>query len=128
MLSDQQFLQQFESLELAPELFNHQGHIRLAMLYLQKYELSEAIRQTADRIRTYACSLGAGHKFHLTMTVAAVVLLWQKQPLNDFPSLLRQYYSDSLLASELARHHWCPPDVQPLPQMEQLDVFDWSVS
>lgn len=128
MLSDQQFMQQFESLELAPDLFNHQGHIRVANWYLQHYELPEAIKRTALGIRAYACSLGAGDKFHLSITVSAVVLLAHKQHLTDLPLLLRSYYSDSLLNAECCRHSWCPPDLQPLPMMELPDVFDWSVS
>lgn len=69
-LDDQTFLKQFESLTLEPCHFNHIGHLRLAWLYLQSNDVSQAAKLTSNGIKAYAESLGANNKFHLTITNA----------------------------------------------------------
>lgn len=128
-LSDQEFIQQFEALTLDPVHLNHQGHLRLAWLYLQKDHLGRAIELTCSGIKAYAESLGATDKFHYTITDALVRVIWQRmkdvqstdwraflesnQDLQkDALQVLYQYYSEHVLFSEDAKTSWVPPDLK----------------
>jgi hypothetical protein len=130
-LSDGQFIEQFESLELDPEHFDHLGHLRLAWLYLRRYPLAEAIERTTSGIETYADSLGATDKFRHTLTEAVVRIMAQRMAvgqadtlddfladnpdlLQDLPGVLATHYSPETLRSEAARHGFVPPDRSPL--------------
>lgn len=139
MLSDQEFLYQFEHHNLPGADFNHQAHIRVAMLYLGRHPFPVALQYLIRGIHSYAAALGAAEKFHFTLTVAAALLIAEAiaegktdgqqadSALQDLPQRLASYYSFALLHSSMARQQWCAPDLQPLPLMEQLNVFDWSV-
>lgn len=128
-LSDQEFIQQFEALTLDPVHLNHQGHLRLAWLYLQKDHLGRAIELTCSGIKAYAESLGATDKFHYTITDGLVRVIWQRmqdvqstdwraflesnQDLQkDALQVLYQYYSEHVLFSEAAKTSWVLPDLK----------------
>lgn len=131
VLSDEQFIEQFERREPDPEHFDHRGHLRLGWLYLRRYSLTEAIERTTSGIRAYADSLGATGKFRHTLTEAIVRIMAQRmaagqaETLDDFladnPDLvenlwgvLTTHYSPERLESESARHRFVPPDRAPL--------------
>ena len=131
MRSDEEFLRQFERLELDPDLFDHRGHLRLAWLYLQRLPLDEAIERTTRGIRAYANSLGAPGKFRHTMTEAIVRIMAKRvetgraetleefladnpELLTDLPRVLARHYSPGRLDSEAARHRFLSPDRAPL--------------
>lgn len=126
-LSDTAFLEQFEQQTLPPEHFNHQGHLRLAWLYLNLFDLATAVDKVCLGIKTYAESLGATDKFHWTITDALVrimakrmgaedawpVFLQNNQDLlNDALTILHQYYSEELLNSTEARMAVQQPDIK----------------
>ena len=132
-LNDQQFLEQFYALSLAPEAFNHQGHLRLAWLQLQQQDLEQAIDKVATGIQCFAQSLGASDKYHATITAALVRIMaarmaaqpgqdWQTfiqhndDLLNCAYQLLLRYYSSERLTCDAARAAELAPDLQPLPQ------------
>ena len=130
-LSDVEFLEEFENLTLKPEEFNHTAHIRIAWLYLSKYNLEDAILLTCKGIKCYAESLGAKEKYHATITCALVRIISLKKNLsrgqnfacfidtnknlvNNALKILKQYYSDELLFSEKARLTYVEPDISRL--------------
>ena len=131
VLSDKEFLEQFESLTLDEELFDHKGHIRLAWLYLNQYDLEKASSLVAKNIKAYAENLGATDKFHTTITIALVRIIqnrisyekkisWEKFLLDNSDlidnalSVLAQHYTSELLFSDKARISYLEPDVKPL--------------
>ena len=131
MLSDEEFLRQFERLELDPGHFDHHGHLRLAWLYLQRLSLDDAIHRTISGIRAYAESLGATGKFRHTLTEATVRIMAQRVAtgraetledflaencdlLDDLQGVLTRHYSPERLASEAGRDQFLPPDRAPL--------------
>lgn len=134
--SHQQLLAQVESCSLPAGLFSHQAHLQLAWACLeQQPSLWQAAQLLCGLIRRYAMALGAAEKFHHTLTVAALLLVaakrqqqadfrvWlQQKPVlqTDLATELGRYYSPAQLAA--GKLCWCEPDLQPLPQMEQLDV------
>lgn len=128
-LTDQIFITQFEQCTLNPIHFNHTGHVRLAWLYLQEYDEKTAIDKVCRGIKTYAQSLGANDKFHLTIThsIVKIIALRSKQThaedwqefnaqnndlLEDCVSILLQYFSKERLFSDLARTQTIEPDIQ----------------
>ena len=133
-MTDADFLQQFECCELDPKHFNHMGHLRLAVLYLNQYALSDAIDKVTSGIARYAASLGATDKFHHTLTVATVKIIWQRmqrqhqqneQQKSDFnaflqlnkdletdlKSVIALHYTDECLGSVVAKRQFVEPDL-----------------
>ena len=70
---DQEFLEAFETCRLAPQLFHHRDHLRLAWIYLQR-DASTAPVRIAESIRRYAAYHGQSGKYHETMPLAAPAL------------------------------------------------------
>ncbi|MCW8879058.1 MAG: hypothetical protein OQK04_08685 [Kangiellaceae bacterium] len=128
-ISDREFVKSFEDHSLNPQLFGHLGHLYIAWLYLQKFPEEQAIEKVCDGIKSYANSLGAPDKFHLTITDTLVRIIHQKiqqtKPhsfgqfikqnddlLEDAVSLLHTYFSPQLLNSAEARRYKIEPDRQ----------------
>ncbi|TQV72156.1 hypothetical protein FLL45_18215 [Aliikangiella marina] len=128
MLSDSQFLTQFENHSLPSAYFDHQGHLRIAWLYLNRFSCKVAIRKVCEGIKSYAVSLGAKDKFHHTLTEFTVRMIAHRlttQSYDDFAdfvnknrdlvvdlrSQILRYYSPSLLNSDLAKKGYCKPDL-----------------
>ena len=126
-ITNKEFVQRFENQTLAPEYFDHLGHIRLARLYLLEYELDQAISQISQGIQDYARSLGAADKFHLTITDAIMRIInkrlagnetddWESfldknsDIVEDSLSVLYQYYSEDVLMSDKAKRTLVLPD------------------
>ncbi len=134
LLTDQEFLLQFEQLTLDPSHFNHIGHIRLAWLYLTQDTLETAREKIIGGIQAYASSLGATDKFHATITHALVQIIavrmsvvsdlsWEtflaqnSDLVDDAWQVLSTYYSTEMLQSEEARLQSLSPDIKPLPEV-----------
>lgn len=130
-LNDQAFIEQFEAFTLPATEFSHLGHLRIAWLYLRRYPQVLAIEKTCSGIKTYAESLGAKDKFHLTITDALVRIMairmkeqagegWQafaeENPdlVSDALAVLAQYYSQAQLWSERAKKRLVAPDLKPI--------------
>jgi hypothetical protein len=144
-MTDDDFLSTFEACTLDPQHFNHRGHVRLAWLYLQRYEFDEAVARTCHGIRAYAAHLGAGAKFHWTVTQALMQLLhaagggdralgWDAFVSENSALIaearlrLAQHYSEELLDSSAARAGFVAPDRAPLPQRGAHDSVSGSAS
>ena len=130
-MNDADFLQQFENHTLDNKHFNHQSHLRLAWLYLSVNDLNSAIELVCSGIKSYAESLGATTKFHLTMTDATVRIMNQRMLINktdsweiflnenpdlvnDLLSVLHQHFSPDFLVTETARTTLVKPDIKSL--------------
>ncbi len=130
-LDDETFLAYFENCTLDPECFDHLGHIRLAWLYLNHYDLDTAIQRTCTGIKAYAESLGATRKFHYTLTDAMVRIMamrieasdsgslqqfLDKNPdlVEDAPGVISRYFSEEQLEQEAARCGRVEPDLRSL--------------
>lgn len=110
-MSDQDFIQAFESGGIAPKDFHHADHLRLALAYLvDSASVAEATDRMAKSLRAFARVAGHEEKYHHTLTVVWVRLvarlLDQRLPLA--------YYSHDRLFSGDARERWIEPDVQAL--------------
>ena len=130
-LGDAEFADAFERCELSNESFHHCDHIRLAWIYLQRYGADAAEVRIAATIRKFAAHFGKTDKYHEAVTVAWMRLLADaarsvpssasfSEAIAAFPKLLdknylREFYSDALLDSQIARDAFVAPDRKPLP-------------
>jgi hypothetical protein len=126
-MNDEDFIRQFEDCTLSPDYFHHQNHVRLAWLYLSQHPTLEALVKLSDGIKKYAASLGKATLYHETITWAYIFLIqermarsdddtWEafaeKNPdlLNWQENILKQYYLEETLASDLAKRVFIFPD------------------
>jgi hypothetical protein len=120
----------FESCRLPYERWTHRAHLAVAVNYVQRYALPEAIDRVRTGIQRYNESRGDFTGYHETITVLFVRLvahertqsqlqlnaaelvneLADRRPLND----LLNYYSPERLWSDQARASWVEPDLKPL--------------
>lgn len=127
-MTDDQFVDAFETCKLPKEMFHHRDHLRLAWIYLRKYGSAVARERTVESIRRYAAHLGVSEKYHETITIAWMLLLEAaaqrgscfEDVLAASPELLdkdtlQRYYSSGLLKSDDARKAFVAPDLVPLP-------------
>lgn len=132
-LPDDVFVEEFETLSLDPNYFNHRGHLRLAWCYLTWLPLGEAAQRSADSIRRFATHQGQPEKFHVTMTLAFMHIVKDRMRgaqagedfngfcarnpdlLNDARALIGRYYSPGKLDDPAARMAFIAPDRKPLP-------------
>lgn len=130
-LSNSEFLTQFKDKTLNPVHFKHVGHLRLAWIYLNHYDLETSTQEICTGIKAFAENLGADTKFHLTITDSLVRIVaeriapmeqpdWQlfleqnRDLVDDAVSVLLQYFSRDLLFSESARTSLIEPDIKPI--------------
>jgi hypothetical protein len=123
---DREFIAAFEACTLPAHHFHHRDHVRLAFLYLRDGTLLDTLTRYSDGIRRYAGSLGAGARYHETITWAFLFLIHERMQrasyatFDDFAAanedlfgpILERYYSKETLGSELARKAFVLPDRQ----------------
>ena len=125
---DEAFLAAFETCTLNPALFNHRGHLRLALLHLQAQGFETTATTLPRRIQRYATYLGAPEKFHATLTHALLELVQERLTLmppgtpweavlaahpeleRDALALVQERHSPAQLATAEARQRALPPD------------------
>jgi hypothetical protein len=125
-VTDAEFRAAFEDTSLEP--FHHADHIRMAWIYLGSYPLFEAMARFIAALKRYAASRGAPDRYHETITLAYLLLVYERmrdrEPWAAFasrnsdllrwnPSALATYYRAETLATNDARARFVLPDVQP---------------
>ena len=129
-LKDEEFAHRFAALTLPPSWFNHEAHLRLAYILLQKSDVGQAADQMCQQIAAFDRAHGDGLKYHRTITVAAVKTMAHfmgRAPnatfpqlldifprlLNNFKGLLEAHYSQQVLNNPRAKDEFLQPDLQP---------------
>lgn len=130
-LEDDAFIQAFEDLSLHPLSFDHEAHVRLAWVYLRKFNLIISIEKYTWGLKKLTRHYGLDGKYHETISWFYMILINERRTLmlaTDFASfkkdnpdlfdsksgVLQQYYSKSILASDFARNTFILPN--PVPQ------------
>ncbi|HEY9285666.1 MAG TPA: hypothetical protein VIP46_19610 [Pyrinomonadaceae bacterium] len=111
-------------------LFRHKEHVKLAWLYLRKYTLLEAVVKVSEALKMFATVNGAENKYNETLTWAYIFLInermarlrdghtWDEffaanpELFNWDENILKTYYSEATLNSELARRVFIFPDLR----------------
>jgi hypothetical protein len=127
-VTDDEFVAAFENCTLRLETFRHADHVRMAFLYLARYPLLEALRCFSASLIRFATAYGKASLYHETITWAYLLLIRERlaragQPqtwaefaganpdlLDGNESVLKKYYRDETLRSELARSTFLLPD------------------
>ena len=124
-MSDDEFMARFEDCTLAP--FHHCDHVRMAFLYLSRYPALEALERFSLALRRFAAAKGKPGLYHETITWAFLFLIRERMARGGMPaweefardnqelmswenSILKRYYREETLASELAKRTFLLPD------------------
>ncbi len=127
-MTDQQLYEQFENATLNATLFNHSNHVKMAWIYLNKFELLDAMSKFSKDLKAFAKANGATNLYHETITFAFLILInerlkfvenrqtWQEFVENnaDFfdwkNNVLKKYYREETLKSKFAKQVFLFPD------------------
>ena len=128
--TDEEFESQFLNCTLDSSIFNHEAHIRLAWIHINKYGIEQALINVDNQLYSYVCSLGAEDKYNKTVTIAAVKAVYhfmQKSNSNNFKDfilehprlktnfkeLLDKHYSIDIFNSDIAKSSFLEPNLLP---------------
>jgi hypothetical protein len=127
-MQDEELIEPVENCTLPAQDFHHRDHVKLAWLYLKRHSALEALEKFSEGIKRFAAFNGKATRYHETITWAFIFLInermasmteeatWQEfaesnADLLDWQkSILKQYYRDETLQSELARRIFLLPD------------------
>jgi hypothetical protein len=125
-MTDDEFLDAFERLEIAKEDFHHRDHLRLAWACLRHADSEDALSRIRAAIRRFAEKYSVPLLYHETITrfwvehLAAAMRTHPEAP--DFATLadrrpemldkdlIRRRYRPETLASARAKAEWVEPD------------------
>ena len=127
-MTDQEFIARFENCSLPAEGFHHREHVKVVWLYLRRYPLMETLTRFSESLRRFATANGKPNLYHETITWAYAFLINERMERNgralsweEFAarnadlfdwknSVLKSYYREETLRSELARTSFVFPD------------------
>jgi len=129
---DDELVAAFESGRLGNEGFRHVDHVRLGFLFMLRFPAWDALRRFSQALARMAAASGKPARYHETITWALLLLIreriarwahehgrppsWEEfcaghMDLLDWKDhVLKDYYEDRTLASELARTTFLLPD------------------
>ena len=128
LLRDDEFIAAFENCSLAKSSFDQADHVRMAFLYLRRYPAAEAIQRFSCALRNFAAQQGKPERYHETITWAFLLLTGERMARNggeesweEFSrrnpdlldwknNILKKYYREETLATDLARKMFLLPD------------------
>jgi hypothetical protein len=116
----------FERGEIDPQAFDHEAHVYVAWLYLERFALPAGLEKFDAALRRLTVQLGVPDKYHATITWFFLLLIgerrsadpgadWQQfrrrnADLIEDAGILERYYSRQTLASDRARRAFVLPD------------------
>jgi hypothetical protein len=127
-MKDEEFIERFERCTLPAESFRHGEHVRVVWLYLRCYSVLETLVRFSEGLKRFATANGKPNLYHETITWAYVLLINERierrgceQSWAEFVdsnadlfdwqnSVLKSYYHDETLRSEMARKVFVLPD------------------
>ena len=124
-------IEAFEAGSVDPDQFDHEAHIFVAWLFLQEFDLKEAIDRFCGALKRLTKKLGIETKYHETITWFFMISINERlkttasDDWNSFkrqnpelfataPSIISRHYSEERLKSPLARTQFLLPDRIPL--------------
>jgi hypothetical protein len=127
-MTDLDMMERFEDGTLPIENFHHEEHVRVAFLYLAKYPVLQAVERFSTALTRFAARNGKAGLYHETITWAYMLLIRERmaragrdQTWTEFRAsnpdlldrerdILKKYYRQETLVSELARNTFVLPD------------------
>jgi hypothetical protein len=126
-MGNQELIRRFESNTIPEDSFHHADHVRLAFAYLCECPVLEALERFSTTLKRFAAARGKTQLYNETITCAYLFLIHERMARSEgagweefarlnrdlFISkngILRRYYEDATLTSELARKVFVLPD------------------
>ena len=127
-MTDLELIAQFESGSIPAAAFHHADHVRMAFAYLRQYSVLEALEKFSSALKRFAKAQGKQNLYHETITWAYLLLIHERmaraprtQTWEQFESanpdlltwkngILKRYYAEETLQSDLARKAFIFPD------------------
>jgi hypothetical protein len=126
-MEDEEFVDRFEACTLPNEGFHHREHVKLVWLYLCRYPVLETLIRFSEGLKRFAGAHKKANLYHATITWSYVFLIHERRQRNgpeqnwkefaeanadlfDWKGILKAYYKDETLRSELAREIFVFPD------------------
>lgn len=127
-MTERELLDGFVDGSLPANEFHHQQHVQVAWMFIRAHGMPSALAEFSTAIKRFADAKGAHGLYHETITWAFLLLIADRQArtpaanwdafetanqdlLTWKPSILSRYYSQELLASDLARRTFLMPDL-----------------
>lgn len=125
---DEEFIAKFEDCTLGNEFFHHSDHVKVAFLYLSRYPALEALQRFSTSLVRFATTHGKPGLYNETISWAFMLLIRERiaraghpQTWTEFvacnadllswkENILKKYYRDETLHSDLARRTFLFPD------------------
>jgi hypothetical protein len=139
-MTDDQFVAAIEGCTIRNEEFHYQDHVRMGFLYMSRFPGLEGIRRFSEGLERLAAASGKSRLYHETITWAFLLLIRERlaralQRCGRLPSwdefaadnkdllkgkddVLKEYYRDETLKSDLARKTFLLPDRSFVPSQE----------
>lgn len=127
-MTDEEFYEQFENATLDANIFNHSNHVKMAWIYLKKFELPEAMLKFSKDLKAFAAAHGAPKLYHETITFAYLILINERLKENENQqnwdifvqtntdlfdwkdNILQKYYREETIKSAFAKKVFVFPD------------------
>src|ERR1700676_1450312 len=127
-MTDGELLERFEDGTLPNESFHHEEHIRVACLYLSEHSVLDSLERFSTALRRFATRNGKAGLYHETITWAYILLIRERMARAEHKctwrefqarnadlfdrtrKVLKKYYRDETLASDLAKSTFLFPD------------------
>jgi hypothetical protein len=127
-MSEQSYIELFESGSISASAFHHADHVRLAFYYLARYSPLEALGRFSTALQRFAQANGKENLYHETITWAYLLLIHERMARCNQPgswetfaaanpdlltwkeSILHRYYTQATLQSDLAKRVFVFPD------------------
>ena len=127
-MTDDEFMAKFEDGSLPSESFHHLDHVKMTFLYLSRYPALEALHRFSASLAKFAAAKGKPGLYNETITWAFVFLIRERmvrggchQTWSEFAAanidllswkdnVLKKYYCEGTLASDLAKSTFLLPD------------------
>jgi len=127
-MNEREWMEAFEKGILPEESFHHAEHVKMAFLYLRKYEPLEALGRFSRDLARFAAAKGKPDRYNETMTWAFLLLIRERAARTESPqgwpefsagnadllrwedNILKKYYRPETLSSALAKSIFLFPD------------------
>jgi hypothetical protein len=119
----------FEAAEVDADNFDHEAHVYVGWLYLERYSLADAISRFTSALQRLTAKLGVANKYHETISWFFMIMIAERRQTGDSESwadfrrknkdlfcgreLLQRFYSEQCLLSSSARRSFVLPDRVP---------------
>src|ERR1041384_2641177 len=125
----------FEACTIHPAEFKHYQHLTIALWYVANFSYDEATLRVRTGIQKLAAAYGKTG-YHETITLFWLAIVREFLARRDSHSiaelanklaaeyadknLIRDYYSEDVLASDKAKNGWVAPDLKPLAAFAEV--------